>query len=402
MRGPPPRAGRLFAPLRPIELIVVAATALAWALAWAWGRSYDLLFVEGVQMILVQLTWLAPCLVFRALAALWALPPRRARLFYLVYFGLLTAVLFGWRIGSLLTELYLVEGLGRMVQAAGFVDAALLALLLGAYLVHRRRRPEHARAVMIQQAVDALFIGRLLLGFILVVAVYSNLSAMVPLINPVDCTPLFHRLDRALFLGHDPFALLAPLHSPALTELMRESYYFFFMFIVFGLGAAVLFGGPGDFERIYTGFALVYVVGAAIYLLTPSVGPAFHEATRHLLPPAAKGSMIARHETAYLVFLRNPQTAPVFPFNGLAAFPSLHIAHSLFFLWHMRRLEWVLVLLLAAPFALLALSTVYLGWHWVVDLPGGALLAAVSVWLAARLCPPARCGAGPPEHEAQP
>lgn len=386
--------------LTAIEWVALICAAVVWVLALAVGRRFDLLVTEVLQMILVQLTWLAPCFVIRCWAALVRLSPRRERVIHLIYFALLAALLFGWRLGVSLTELYVAEGLGRIAQMAGLIDAGLLAVLLLVILTTSRRDPEHRRRVLIRQGREALFIGRLLLFYIPVVAVYSNLSVMIPQLNPLDMSGGFHAIDRALLLGHDPFALLAGLQSPWLTELMKESYCFFFFFIIFGLSAAILFGRVRSFQLIFTAFCLVYLIGAALYVLLPSVGPAFHEGTRHLLPEMAKGTMRHRHWAAHLAALANPDSAPVFPFNGLAAFPSLHIAHSTLFLIYLWRVQRVLVFLLLIPFLLLTLSTVYLGWHWVCDIPGGVGLAVVSLLLARRLCSSGSVESGPaPEKD---
>jgi hypothetical protein len=249
-----------------------------------------------------------------------------------------------------------------------------------------RRDPTHARAVTRAQASDALHVGRLLLSFMLVIAVYSNLKPMVSMINPVLLDPLFHRIDCLLALGHDPFVWLTSIRAPWFVSLMDESYFFFFFFIVFGLTGSILFGSRGHFERAFTAFLIAYMIGLLLYYLLPSVGPAFAAETRGLFEPIAENSLRGSLWSMHAAFQENPQTMYIVQFSGLAAFPSLHIAHSVLFIWYLWRVTKPLALMLVVPFVLLALSTVHLGWHYIVDIPGGIAVAALSIWCAERLC----------------
>ncbi len=60
------------------------------------------------------------------------------------------------------------------------------------------------------------------------------------------------------------------------------------------------------------------------------------------------------------------------------AFPSGHVARSLFLLATVRAPAWLLVI----AFVLMGLTRVYLGEHWATDVIGGALLGLGVAWLA--------------------
>lgn len=71
--------------------------------------------------------------------------------------------------------------------------------------------------------------------------------------------------------------------------------------------------------------------------------------------------------------------------NGIAAFPSLHIAVScalLFFLFRYVRLVFWLCFF---PFLVMVLATIYFGWHYVVDDIAGFLLACFVLFFVNRL-----------------
>ena len=61
------------------------------------------------------------------------------------------------------------------------------------------------------------------------------------------------------------------------------------------------------------------------------------------------------------------------------------MSHVLILAWYVRSQR--LVFLGAACYAVLtAISTLYLGWHYVSDWFGGALVAAVAILLTSRFC----------------
>jgi hypothetical protein len=79
--------------------------------------------------------------------------------------------------------------------------------------------------------------------------------------------------------------------------------------------------------------------------------------------------------------------------GGLAAMPSLHMAHALVMTWFMikARSIWVPAFLLITFWVLI--ESVASRWHYIIDLPAGALLAVFVIWLTNRFCASAAsCG----------
>jgi membrane-associated phospholipid phosphatase len=90
---------------------------------------------------------------------------------------------------------------------------------------------------------------------------------------------------------------------------------------------------------------------------------------------------------AFDTFVRTRVPPPGYFTLPLAAMPSLHAAHAMLFTaLAFRRFPWLgacfLVILLFILF-----EAVASGWHYVLDLPAGALLAGFCLWLADRLLP---------------
>ena len=99
-------------------------------------------------------------------------------------------------------------------------------------------------------ALDAararLAVGGALVGFYATYMAYRNLKSIVPLLRPDD---LFDRqladLDRDLFLGHDPAALLHTLLGTGVTtHVLSAAYVAFIVFLPLTIGVALVFSRP--------------------------------------------------------------------------------------------------------------------------------------------------------------
>jgi membrane-associated phospholipid phosphatase len=159
--------------------------------------------------------------------------------------------------------------------------------------------------------------------------------------------------DRWLFLGHDPAVLL---HHALGTHA----------------AAVVLADGVRDGAVLIASLVCVWILGVASYYAIPSLGP-FHSA------PGAFSSlphtMMQDTQARYL--------APV------SAFASLHVAvtATLVLMAAHYRLRRTTVVL-SAYLAVVMVATVYLGWHFAVDVLAGLAIAVVGVWLGKRIARP--------------
>jgi hypothetical protein len=372
--------------LHPVESMLVVAVALACALLALIGRTFDPLLRDSFQNVFMQFNWLVPCLLARHWVALFEVPAKRARLIYLGYFVALTLALFGSDIESALTRAYVLRRMGGLVQLVLTLNgAAFWATVLATCLVWRNR-PDHAKAVTRAQLSDLARVLRLLIVFAVFLAYVSNTKAIIPLVNPNLCDWLLLRFDCSLLFGHSPYEMLSAIHTPTLTSLMKTSYFFLFFLISFGFTGTLLFGTVRHFERLFASIVVAGLIASVLYYALPSLGPAFAEETRSLLPQIQGGSLRAHLSAKYWDFRADPNGHGVTFLNGLAAFPSLHIVHALLVLHFLWKLEHTLVYLLLIPFLLMCASTVYLGWHYVFDLVSAVPITVVCVRLGDRLC----------------
>lgn len=222
-------------------------------------------------------------------------------------------------------------------------------------------------------------------------AIYSNVKVLVPLFGPQVLDGAFLDWEQRVFgpllgPGQYPTRWLLERAGPWSTWIMDKAYVSFFYLYSISF-AVIYFGGfRREFRRLLTGIILLYYLGAALYLLVPVVGPIYHtdcSEVRRLV--YQRSSELPRPPTVpllqqvllvnYAAVIESPGLFVTRPFLGIAAFPSLHVGHTLLFVLSARRVCRPLLILYLPILGLLTVSTVFWGWHWVGDVIAGAALA---------------------------
>jgi membrane-associated phospholipid phosphatase len=237
-------------------------------------------------------------------------------------------------------------------------------------------------------AERALTAGAALIGFYVSYMAYRNLKAIVPLLRPDDnFDRQLAEIDRGLFGGNDPAALMHDLLGTGLaTHVLSTAYVAFIVFLPLTIGVALVFARDLHGSLFYTtAQSINWLLGAASYLLVPSLGPIYAEPGAFAALPASE---VTRLQGVLLdqrvAFLQDPVNATP---QSIAAFVSLHISMSFtaamaaHLLGVARRIRIALWTWLAVT----TVGTVYLGWHYFVDDVAGVALGAVALVLAGTL-----------------
>ncbi len=219
--------------------------------------------------------------------------------------------------------------------------------------------------------------------FIAFKEVHLVIQSMQMTLQRGDFDPAFIAIDRWLF-GADPTVWMSQFSHPVLTEVLQIAYTSYY-FIMIALGVELYRRDPGGMFStaifcITYGFFLSY----AGYIAFPGVGPRFTLHEFGTLNSDLPGLFITD-------FLREAinagESIPAGAANPMAiaqrdVFPSGHTEMTLltiFFSWKYRVRSRHVITVLGT---LLVVSTVYLRYHYVVDLIGGALFAAVTLLTA--------------------
>jgi hypothetical protein len=209
--------------------------------------------------------------------------------------------------------------------------------------------------------------------------------------------PLFADLDRALFLGHDPWrATHAIFGSPTATALIDKAYHGWFVPMALGLMLCAWL--PRATFRLRTQYLLSYIamwigVGSVLAFLLPSAGPCFYT---NFVGPSPDFQALMDRLAADQAAIGSPISALTFQSGllrmhggealmiggGISAMPSVHNGLAALFAFAAFRINRKAGWAMAFYAALIWIGSIHLGWHYAIDgLVSFAL--AWGIWRAA-------------------
>lgn len=217
-------------------------------------------------------------------------------------------------------------------------------------------------------------------------AAFRSLKNDVPFVNPHLWDSTLHRLDRAMWLGHDPATVLHQIFGTGLAASFFSFIYIAWIVLIpVSLAIALVWSRNQQIsEWFVTAVAVDWVLGVATYFLLPTLGPIYADTELfrrlpHTYVTTLQDSMIAdRHDV-----LADPRATDAV--QSIAAFASLHVglmvtvclfAELVVFPRMVRISAWIFL-------GLTVLATVYLGWHYFTDVLGGIVLGALGIWISA-------------------
>ena len=196
-------------------------------------------------------------------------------------------------------------------------------------------------------------------------------------------------VEAESFLFGQPLYLSIAEWASTHTAWVRFSdwvYYLFFHHMA--LTALFLFACDDNEEqwRYVLSLALCYTLGGLSYFLFPAMGPAYFDPAHftYLNTDAEFTTFIQGCLKTSTDDASIGRLAVIETFAFIACMPSLHMAHETIMLFYSRRSR--LMLGLAALFWAGAFAAVLiLGWHYLFDVVGGLVLAALVILIAQRV-----------------
>jgi membrane-associated phospholipid phosphatase len=270
---------------------------------------------------------------------------------------------------DLLTLLFLVLLSGLAVFSALvnpawvslFATYAALAVAILAAALYRTRVGPSKRGFYLSVAATVISLP----------IIFNSLGALIAGIHPTTFDTQLIAIDHAIF-GVHPTVWLERLINPLLTGLLQFAYISYY-FIPLSLGVVLIAKGRfGEFEEVLFGILLCFYLSYIGYLLVPAIGPRF--TLSHLQTGGLQGS-------PFIEMIQD--TLNALEKNKTDAFPSGHTAVSLmclYYAWKMRENKLFAVLIPVVTGLLI--STVYLRYHYVIDVIAGIALTGLTIALA--------------------
>jgi len=207
---------------------------------------------------------------------------------------------------------------------------------------------------------------------VFVITTYQSLGNMIQYLQP-DIDPFLIRIDFSLF-GVHPTVWMERWIKPWLTDLMSLAYISYYFLPVILILALYLKGRRDEFNQIVFILTFGYYISFIGYILFPAIGPRFTQTHLYTIP--LEGSFITD-------FVRD--TLNAIEHNKRDCMPSGHTQISLMVLFLARRYVKTLFYFFTPVVLGLILSTLYLRYHYVIDLFVGTLFALGCLLIAPRL-----------------
>lgn len=240
-------------------------------------------------------------------------------------------------------------------------------VLAGTVVLARALRGRRGWAAVVPRALFTVVVAPL---------TFLRLGAVVPYVNPFHQERALYAIDTWLFFGHNPNVLLDRIAWPPLTELLQIDYALYY-FIPLVLFAYLARAGKARAAAETLFLVLLCLYGSYVgYFLVPATGPNVNE--HGLFPPHFAEPMEG-------LWLAEAIRRMLFEAEAIKhdCWPSGHTAIAVTSLWIAARESRAAYRLLLVPVVLLVFSTMYLRYHYVIDVVFGLALA----WGVMRLGP---------------
>ncbi|ELY89670.1 phosphatase PAP2 family protein [Natrinema altunense] len=258
----------------------------------------------------------------------------------------------------------LAEVLIQLVVVVGILLPISLALFVGRERLVRTRSEWRTRLKTAAPTIAVLLVVLLINRFARQRA--PRLSREIGF----HLTASFYNIEGEFIL------LFQSIATPETTAYFSSIYVYGYVFlIVFPVLAYFTLPDTRMFRRLLTAYALNYVIGLVLYIFVIAYGP------RNVMPHEVAETMLFENKPQVQYLTREVN-------SNTNVFPSLHtslsatvatfaaITRSTFPKW------FPVAVALAAS---VAISTMFLGIHWGIDVVAGMLLAALCVVLSDRL-----------------
>jgi membrane-associated phospholipid phosphatase len=200
-----------------------------------------------------------------------------------------------------------------------------------------------------------------------ILLIFDSLEWLVHYVNPEDIDPILIRLDYLIFRSH-PTIVLERIMHPLLTDILQVAYStYYFIPVSFGI-VLLKKNQKSDFNKSLFMILLCFYLSYLGYILMPALGPRFY--LDHLQTTGLQGLLVAEPLHDLLNRLEGIKRD---------AFPSGHTGIAVVVLYlayqYKRNLFWIYLPIVSA----LLFSTVYLRYHYVVDVIAGFGLTLLTI-----------------------
>lgn len=208
--------------------------------------------------------------------------------------------------------------------------------------------------------------------YLLSYLVYVLLRDLIPFIRPDLYDAELAALETGWF-GTPSYVWLPRTIGAEWLDYVLMGCYLTHYYIPLVVALFLAFRNPKRFRLWMFALTLVWVIGYLGYIAVPAIGPRYFFANYELWRQHDAIQPVASWIDSYAEVTRD-------------CFPSLHIAWAILTLWGGRKYRpffWMYLPIVIG----IGVAAIYFGYHYLLDLPAGILLAVGAIWTAQRVYP---------------
>jgi membrane-associated phospholipid phosphatase len=220
----------------------------------------------------------------------------------------------------------------------------------------------------------------------IVYLIYSQVQVYISVINPHDYDEVLKQWDYAIF-GVNPTEWISVIASPILTEYLQICYYLFFWIpIVLGIELHKR-KDSARFDEFVRMVMFSFYLSYICYLAMPAIGPRFSVHEFNSIATELPGLFFTdsiRNFVNQGGGITDPTIAAAIQVNR-DCMPSGHtwitLVTMILAFKYKSKFKYPLLVIGSS----LIFATIYLRYHYVVDVLAGSLLAVFSVWVEPKI-----------------
>lgn len=190
------------------------------------------------------------------------------------------------------------------------------------------------------------------------------------------------KIDYSLF-GVNPTEWMMNFANPFVTEVLQVIYFYYYLLFIFFFLEFYLKRNSDEYKfsmfLIFIGFYISYI----FYLIFPAAGPRFFIHDFFSISKELSGILLTEPSR---IFLNFGESIPAGVSNPILhvqkdAMPSAHVSMAFLVLYLSWKFKTKSVWFYLPYFVLMAVSTIYLRYHYVVDVLAGVIVGLLAIFL---------------------
>lgn len=225
---------------------------------------------------------------------------------------------------------------------------------------------------------------RLVHAISLMFVVFINLKHIVPRVNPFLFDSWIADIELKMFGGRLSGEVLVEALGVKMAPFFSTIYTVWYAYLAFAIFVMIFQRKPIFADEFAASFVFMWLLGIAIVLVFPTWGPCFSLPERFAMLPETGVTRLQEQLWQHKQFIDQHPGSPkgVFMISG---FPSLHLAAVILCSWYLQRISPKLAVPSWVFTVLTMLSTLYFGWHYVIDDIGAVVLAVFVIRSVGRI-----------------